>query len=289
LRFAHIGKDAGMNFLERLHVLHRVWRFRFRVERDEVSFVMKNLAPGQTAVDIGAYKGSYTYWMRKAVGREGRVFSFEPQPDIAEYLDRIKTAFEFSNVTVINRALSSQPGQLQLFRPDRIPSPSASLRCELHDRTAVVIPVLVDTLDRYFAECDGRPIHLIKCDVEGHELEVFQGARDVLTRDRPKLLFECEAQHRADGSVHTVFEYLHELGYQGFFFESGRAHHVSDFRPEIHQRADRRGYINNFAFMPGEQLDRSPISAGPCSWRARRNRKGVGNTRTKRAPERPAA
>ena len=33
------------------------------------------LRHGDVAVDVGAYKGGYTYWMREAVGDAGTVFS----------------------------------------------------------------------------------------------------------------------------------------------------------------------------------------------------------------------
>ena len=44
------------------------------------------LSEGDRAVDVGANKGSYTFWMRRAVGAGGRVHAFEPQPELAAYL-----------------------------------------------------------------------------------------------------------------------------------------------------------------------------------------------------------
>ena len=50
--------------------------------------MLNHLKLGDTAIDIGAHKGAYTYWMSKYVGNEGRVFSFEPQREIYEILKR---------------------------------------------------------------------------------------------------------------------------------------------------------------------------------------------------------
>ena len=47
------------------------------------------LRHGDVAVDVGAYKGGYTYWMREAVGDAGTVFAFEPQPELAYYPPRL--------------------------------------------------------------------------------------------------------------------------------------------------------------------------------------------------------
>ena len=52
--------------------------------------MLRHLQPGDTAVDIGAWRGAYTYWMVKAVGPQGRVVCFEPQPAMISYLRKIK-------------------------------------------------------------------------------------------------------------------------------------------------------------------------------------------------------
>ena len=57
----------------------RAWKYRLFTEQQEIKFLLENLSPGQTAVDIGSYKGAYTYWMSKRIGSTGKVFAFEPQ------------------------------------------------------------------------------------------------------------------------------------------------------------------------------------------------------------------
>ncbi len=37
-------------------------------------------------------------------------------------------------------------------------------------------------------------VDLLKIDTDGHEFEVLEGARDLLQRDRPALLIECDAR-----------------------------------------------------------------------------------------------
>ena len=105
--------------------------------------------------------------------------------------------------------LSSQTGTLTLKVPGTSPSPSASFE-NTHDTQSPgqTFPVQVTTLDRYFADKSARKIRLIKCDAEGHELEVFRGARQILTTHHPHLLFECEIRHLQSGSVTEVFDFL---------------------------------------------------------------------------------
>ena len=65
------------------------------------------------------------------------------------------------------------------------------------------------TLD-WLAERQPLP-DVLKIDVEGAELEVLQGARELLKRKRPVVLCEVGAE-----SVHDVTAIFHAMGYQLF-------------------------------------------------------------------------
>lgn len=212
------------------------------------------LRPGDAAVDAGAYKGGYTYWMRRAVGAGGAVFAFEPQPGAAAMLRRYVSAFRWTNVTVSEGALSSSVGTCTLLTPgDRGVSPAASLVGASLPPGARTLTVDVDPLDTWLERrSPGSRVALLKVDVEGHELEVFRGARRVLTEHRPHILVECEVRHLRDSSMGDVFGYLGGLGYRGAFFEGGDLVDVARFDADVHQVAGRRPYVNNFAFVPVE-------------------------------------
>lgn len=209
----------------------------------------RTLQDGVVVVDAGAYKGGYTFWMRHAIGETGRVHAFEPQPKLAAFLRRSIRAFEWKNVSVHEVALGSTPGERTMRVPGEGPSQRGSLVVERENvRT---YPVRVERLDDLLAaESDARPIAFLKCDVEGHELEVFRGARHTLINDRPMLLFEHEARFCSPEDVGRLFDYLEALGYQGSFFWKGEMLPVREFRFDVHQVEGRKPYANNFAFEP---------------------------------------
>jgi FkbM family methyltransferase len=234
---------------DRLRWLYRAWRYRYRLERQEIRLLMQHLASGDVAVDVGAHKGAYTYWMRQAVGAAGKVYAFEPQPVLAKRLRRLTAARAYDNVVVESLGLSSSSGTLLLNVPGDGTSPGASF--EAGDRGGQSYPVQVTTLDDYFKGEQADRIRLLKCDAEGHELAVFKGAQHVLTEVRPCLLFECERRHRTSGRVDDVFIWLQAMGYRGCFIDRGGARDISEFDPEKHQSSnDDPGYVNNFLFLP---------------------------------------
>jgi FkbM family methyltransferase len=202
-----------MNVFERIHMLHRAWRYRLRTERDEIDFLLSCDLNGQTAVDVGANRGVYSWWMHKKVGPHGHVIAFEPQPELVSHLHQLKNDFRLSRLTIVGAGLSSRPGVRVLCRPKEHWG-GGSLEYAPHAGTdAIDVPVA--TLDDYFRSSSVRPVRFIKCDVEGHEPDVFLGGRTVLREDRPDLLFES---HETRVEHSRLVAYLTELEYEGFFF-----------------------------------------------------------------------
>jgi FkbM family methyltransferase len=216
------------------------------------------LRAGDTAIDVGCHKGGFLFRLQRYVQASGRVYGFEPQPQLAQYLKEIVAIGHWDNVVVEACAVSSANGSTELFipAPEGEPSASASLSVTSSDRPHYQIRVPVVTLDDYFREKGGSRIACIKCDCEGHEIEVFKGAAGILRRDRPVLLFECERRHLPESSPAAVFDYLRGFGYYGFFFGPAGLMPVEQFQVDLHQPVRpgefwrARDYYNNFAFLP---------------------------------------
>jgi FkbM family methyltransferase len=245
--------------MQRLRYLYRAYRYRYRVDPAEIRFLRERLRAGDLAVDVGCFKGAYTYWMRRCVGPAGAVVAFEPQPRQAEYLRRVVAAMKWRNVSIEAQGVSDHSGERQLFQPPSGHEATFVPRQSDHEPVET-ITVPVTTIDDYFAGRTAQPAFL-KIDVEGHESAVLAGARATLAASHPTLLVECETRHRADGDVRPLFEMLASLGYEGSFFLSGRQLPLAEFDPARHQQIGpdgtlSRGYANNFAF---EHPARRPV------------------------------
>jgi len=244
--------------LQRLRYLWRAFHYRRRLNRQEIGFLALHVHPGDSVVDIGAHKGGFLYWLRHHATASGRVYAFEPQPPLAQYLREIVALQDWNNVTVEAAGLSSRAGEMALFVPAGAGEASPGATLSPVD-TAVPhhsLRVPVTTLDEYCARNGSPRIAFIKCDCEGHEIEVFRGAESTLRRDRPALLFECEQRHLPGSSPAAVFDYLRGLGYRGWFFGPRGLTPVEEFSTQLHQPVrpgrfwDEKDYYNNFAFLP---------------------------------------
>jgi len=188
----------------------RCLRYRFHTERLQLKTLLSLNLAGATVLDIGANKGIYSYWLARAVGPSGAVVSFEPQPEMAQYISDRKRTFKLENVRVVNTALSKEAGTATLTRRC-IGDGSASLEPSRMQTDRIEVPLA--TLDSMHMP-DQR---FIKCDVEGHELNVFSGAEQTIKKSRPVIQFEAVPAEASD-----LFGYFESLGYSGVMFLGDR-------------------------------------------------------------------
>jgi FkbM family methyltransferase len=207
--------------------------------------------PG-AALDIGANRGDYTYVIQHVVG-SGDTYVIEPLPVMCKRLRRL-----FPKAKILNMALSDRPGVMEMKIPlvDGKPLRSrATLERfnEIGETGALYEKVSVNTLD---ALCDSLgicEIRYIKIDVEGHERQVFRGARKTLSRCHPILQIEIEQRHHRE-PIESMFAEVAEQGYAGFFFDqaSNRLRALADLivsRDQSIENLGRPEYVNNFLFF----------------------------------------
>lgn len=242
----------------KIKFLYRAMKYRYKDDAPELQYILANISKGESVLDIGCHKGGYLHWIRQAVGKDGVVNAFEPQPSLHDYISEAINAYGYKNINLYHAGVSSQEGVLELFIPKTkgLTSPGATFEDRSNTNNGHFISVPVIQLDKLLAGRKKR-ISFIKMDVEGHELQVFKGAHNILTEDKPKLIFECENRHLNDFKVEVIFDHLTNLGYNGFFFFEGQLISINQFDAARHQAidkqkeiVDKKRYANNFVFEP---------------------------------------
>lgn len=184
--------------------------------------------PGAVVVDAGANIGYYAGLLSVRAGPGGRVIAYEPHPGIASELrghlaQWAPWADRMAPVEVREAALSDRDGSAELFEPEQFDRNrgAASLETvssETGEANAIGTrrwPVDVRRLDRGL---EGVPrVDLLKVDVEGHELALFDGAGAWIGEGRIRdILFE---EHHAFPS--PAMERLLAAGYRLFLVGRG--------------------------------------------------------------------
>ncbi len=158
-------------------------------EPEQTEWAKECLAEGDRFVDVGANFGWYTALACGLVGKTGEIFSFEPSPVAAKVLAEAIKENGLRNVTLTRAAVGDGDGFIDLYMPtgDAVHSPSAFVS----DPTFRPLKVPVLALDGFGPLADGRPVKLVKIDVEGYEPNVMRGMRELIRAGRVENLF-CE-------------------------------------------------------------------------------------------------
>ena len=186
-------------------------------EKGEQEVMRRLVCPGDVVLDVGAHLGIHTLLLSKVVGESGRVFAFEPNPEVVSVL--ALTLKPLVNAALFPIALSDRAGSATLYVP--ADASMGSFRREWTEQEVREVPCNVRTLDALLAEAVIPRPDFIKCDVEGSELAVFEGAHRILNRvEAPVVLFEVrrmsEQVHRP--CVDSAFSFLAHLPAPKFVF-----------------------------------------------------------------------
>jgi len=223
-------------------------------ERGTVSLCKKIIKPGMTVIDVGAHIGYYSILFSKLVGKEGRVFAFEPEPVNLEILKR--NVRRFKNIKIIPKAISNKVGVVEFFRSKDKTGCHSLLSADFRRDKIKVESV---TLDYFISELQFPKIDLIKMDIEGGEPYAVLGMKILLQSNKDIMLIsEFNMENLSLSGVPDKFlENFYHLGFKVFMIKDEGQ--IEIVRPEgfkkikelIREREKRFGdseksYINIF-------------------------------------------
>ena len=137
-----------------------------------------------TFIDVGSYKGEVLELALK-ISKKGKHFAFEPIPNLFHKLNNKYG----SKCEVLNYGLSDQKKQSSFQHVTTNPAYSGiRKRTYPKDEQVETIQIQLDTLDNQLKQHDR--VDMIKIDVEGAELEVLKGAKKIIEKFHPIIVFE---------------------------------------------------------------------------------------------------
>lgn len=162
-------------------------------DRSEIEWLRAHLRQGEMILDIGANIGVWSLLLADVVGREN-ILGMEPGRVACA---RLRENFRLNGISenqVHEVAAGNRPGEVEFPDPARPETGASVLERGSGMPTRQVRQI---TLDGLIPQIFGKKIGLLKIDVEGFEPEVFEGASEVLSTMRPRIvLFESfEPRH----------------------------------------------------------------------------------------------
>jgi len=187
-------------------------------------------------IDVGANKGQ-TIDLFLSINKKSEIFSFEPTPELVEYL--IKKYEGYNNIHIVDIALSDENGEANFYTStfsatnsllvpnvgtyNRINSDLGDILSKTDARKCKV-----RTLDDWFINniTNNRIIDILKIDTQGTEYNILSGSKSILHTNVKTVILEFQyiPFYFNSQPFYKTMELLYENGYYLFsFFESNKS------------------------------------------------------------------
>lgn len=159
-------------------------------EPDNVPILARLCDAESRALDVGANIGMTALALSRICAC-GRIAAVEPLPPTFQHLQRNMTAAGANNVNIYSFALGSREGPVFMQgHPSNYACSFIADNYWIPRSDHFTYEVQVKRLDDCFPQLSLDRLDFMKVDVEGFELEVFEGAKDILNTYRPLVFLE---------------------------------------------------------------------------------------------------
>lgn len=169
-------------------------------------------------IDIGAHIGKHSIPMAKKLAGKGRVIAIEGSPINFKLLEKNIKLNKLKNLKAFNNLLFDEEKYIDFHVPKFHPARS-SIYNEVGEDTIQLKTTRLDDLLK-----DLRGVKLMKIDVECAEPNVIRGGIGLITRNKPRIVFEAMNEERFG----EVFKLLSPLGYS--FRQIDPFNHVAEIK-----------------------------------------------------------
>lgn len=186
------------------------------------------LKDGDTILDVGAHIGWYAINFARRFP-SSRVYAFEPIEVTFDVLKRNIDRNHIKNITACNYGCSDKEEEkfLYYFKGG---SAIASVENLINHKNAKKVKCVLKTIDRIVQELKIPSVDFIKCDAEGSELFVIQGAAETIKKFKPIIfaeLYEEWCQKCGYSSVDAL-KILRDWGYVPYQAIKGKLTEVNE-------------------------------------------------------------
>lgn len=169
--------------LNRIHEETTTRLFKQTVKKDDIVF------------DLGANIGYFTLLAAKLTGKEGRVYSFEPEPKNYNYLLKNIKLNNYDNVLATQKAVSDKNGRTKLYICEHDTGHHTINQYEgiknykpNTDNKENFIEIDTVTLDDFLRDKE-KVIDVIKIDIEGAEMLALSGMNETIKQNKNIKMF----------------------------------------------------------------------------------------------------
>lgn len=164
-------------------------------------------------IDVGANIGIITSYI-KYLWKSSKVYAFEAEPFTFNHLENLLKTNNIKDINCYNLAVSSSEDSYLKFDTTNSHNISQYMGGVISENGDTTIKTV--TLDKFIDE-NNIKVDLIKIDVDGHEIEVFNGSMKSIEKFLPIVIFEYATNLTSKEDLNLIVERLSSLGYVCYY------------------------------------------------------------------------
>jgi len=171
------------------------------------------LKPGMVFLDIGANIGYFTLLASSMIGDQGKVISFEPNPENVRFLRKSIKANKYNNIDLFQYAIADKK-QILSLEIGGASSNGMLKEVSLFNKIVRKNTIKTVALDNFLGE---QEIDVVKLDIEGAEPLALKGMMRLVKKNNPVIFLEFTPNliQRISGiSSDDFLDILFGLGYE---------------------------------------------------------------------------
>ena len=220
MNFVYNSRIAREFLLSQPAVPNHVW------EPQTTKLLLHFSKNAENVIIAGAYFGDQAIPVAFNIKDKGLCHTFEPNKNNSDLIIENAKLNGLTNVLINNLALWNKSNEKLVFEGDD----ALASTVEASDATKNVLHTI--TIDDYASQNIKGKINLLMIDVEGSEIKVLQGAKEMLLQHKPVVVFETHSLYNdwSSGLQNSdSVKFMTDLGYEVFAVR------------EFHQNIDTAG------------------------------------------------
>ena len=164
-------------------------------------------------LDIGCFQGNFSRNLKKKIKQKADFFLFDPNPNLKiDGFNYVKLAFSNEiglKTFYLNTFFPAAGSSLKtIFYDDRLWNFTRKLFTGNFKKKYITLRVNTDTLDNYCQKNKIKKIDVLKIDTEGSEVEVLEGAKNILKNTNILLIEVLDTKKGFEKKYIEIIDFL---------------------------------------------------------------------------------
>ena len=207
INFVYNSKIAREFLLSQPAIPNHVW------EPQTTKLLMHFSTNAKNVIIAGAYFGDQAIPVAYNIKGTGVCHTFEPNKNNSDLIIENAKLNDLTNVLINNLALWNKSGEKLVFEGED----ALASTITASESTENVLHTI--TIDDYVSQHNIEPVNLLMIDVEGSEIKVLEGAKEMLNKFKPVVVFETHSLYNdwSNGLENSdSVKLMTDLGYEVF-------------------------------------------------------------------------